>query len=117
MSKLVRDKIPEIIRNKGGRAITHVADKEEYWKKLKEKLEEEVEEFLRDSNEEELADILEVLYAICDFKKIDKKKLELIRKKKARERGKFKHKLILDKVSIGNPNEMKVIPHEVPKEI
>ena len=33
---------------------------------------------MRDSNEEELADILEVLYVICDFKKIDRK---LIQKK------------------------------------
>jgi len=95
-NKLVRDKIPEIIKNKGAVPITHIANDEEYWQKLKEKLQEEVDEFLEDETEEELADILEVIYAICDFKKIDKEKLELLRKKKAKERGGFKDKIILD---------------------
>ena len=95
-NKLVRDKIPEIIKNKGATPITHIANDEEYWQKLKEKLQEEVNEFIEDSNEEELADILEVIHAICDFKNFDKEKLELLRKKKAEERGGFKDKIILD---------------------
>ena len=95
-NKLVRDKIPEIIKKKNAVPITHIADDKEYWQKLKEKLKEEVDEFLEDGNEEELADILEVIYAICDFKKIDKNKLELLRKKKAEQRGGFKDKIILD---------------------
>ena len=95
-NKLVRDKIPEIIKQKGKIPITHIADNEEYWQKLKEKLKEEVDEFLQDGNEEELADILEVFYTICDVKSIDKQKLELLRKKKAEERGGFKYKIILD---------------------
>lgn len=95
-NKLVRDNIPEIIKQKGKVPITHIADDKEYWQKLKEKLQEEVDEFIKDSNEEELADILEIVYAICDFKKIDKEKLEVLRKKKARERGRFKDKIILD---------------------
>lgn len=95
-SKLVRDKIPEIIKKKNAVPITHIASDEEYWQKLKEKLQEEVDEFMKDSNDEELADILEVVYAICDFKEIDKNKFELLRKKKAEERGGFKDKIILD---------------------
>jgi predicted house-cleaning noncanonical NTP pyrophosphatase (MazG superfamily) len=65
---------------------------------FKKKLKEEVEEFLKTSNIEELVDILEVIYAICDFKKIDKKELEKLRKKKAKERGRFKKRIILDEV-------------------
>ena len=95
-NKLVRDKIPEIIKNKGAVPITHIASDDEYWQKLKEKLQEEVNEFTKDGNDEEIADILEVIYAICDYKKIDKKELELLRKKKAEERGGFKNKIILD---------------------
>ena len=95
-NKLVRDRIPEIIKQKGKVPITHIADNREYWQKLKEKLQEEVDEFIKDSNEEELADILEIVYTICDFKKINKEKLEILRKKKARERGSFKNKIILD---------------------
>lgn len=97
-NKLVRDKIPEIIKRDGNKSITHIADDQEYWEKLKEKLKEEVDEFLKNSTEEELADILEVIYAICDFKKIDRQKLELLRKKKAKKRGEFRKKIILDEV-------------------
>lgn len=94
--KLVRDKIPEIIKSKGMVPVTHVASEKEYQRKLKAKLQEEVGEFLESSDEEELADILEVIYALCDFYKIEKDELEQIRKEKAKKRGKFKDKIILD---------------------
>jgi predicted house-cleaning noncanonical NTP pyrophosphatase (MazG superfamily) len=48
-----------------------------------------------------LADILEIIYAICDFKKISKKELEKLRKKKIKERGSFKKRIILEKVKYG----------------
>ena len=95
-NKLVRDKIPEIIKNKGIVPITHIASDDEYWTKLKEKLQKEVDEFMKDDNAEELADILEVINAICGYKKINKNKLEKLRKKKSKERGGFKYKIILD---------------------
>ena len=97
-NKLVRDRIPEIIKNRGDTAITHKASEKEYWEKLKEKLREEVDEFMEDGSDirDEIIDILEIIYAICDFKKIDRKKLEALRKKKAKERGGFKKKIILD---------------------
>ncbi len=97
-NKLVRDKIPEIIKKAGKEPITHIANEEEYWRKLKEKLQEEVGEFLKESNEEELSDILEVINAICDFKNINKEGLESVRKGKAEKRGKFEEKIILDEV-------------------
>ena len=96
--KLVRDRLPEIIEKKGSTPVTHIADDEEYWQRLKEKLKEEVNEFLEESNEEELVDILEVIYAIREFKKISKKKLELLRKEKAKRRGGFKNRIILEEV-------------------
>jgi len=98
-NKLVRDNIPEIIKKDNKTPITHIADDKEYWSKLKDKLEEEVDEFLKESTEEELADILEVIYAICDYKKIDKEELEKIRKKKSEKRGSFKKKIILDEMN------------------
>lgn len=95
-NKLVRDKIPEYIRKKGGIPITHTADEVEYWQKLKEKLLEEIEEFKKDESAEELADILEVLDAIADYKKFDRSEIEKIKKNKAEEKGKFKDRSILD---------------------
>lgn len=97
-NKLVRDNIPEIIKKKNKIPITHTANNEEYFNKLKEKLTEEVNEFLENNSEEELADILEVIESICEFKNIDKDKLEVLKISKARERGKFTKRIILEKV-------------------
>jgi len=96
--KLVRDKIPEIIQKDNKIPVTHIASEEEYFIKLKEKLLEEVKEFIEASNEEEMADVLEVLNAIYDLKNWKEEEIENLRKKKAEERGAFKKKFILDEV-------------------
>jgi predicted house-cleaning noncanonical NTP pyrophosphatase (MazG superfamily) len=96
--KLVRDKIPKRIQQQGGVPVVHVADDVEYWQKLKEKLQEEVEEFITESTKEELADILEVIEAICAFRDWNRAELEALRKAKAEERGGFQRRLILDEV-------------------
>jgi len=97
-NKLVRDKIPEILKNKNLNPITHTADNKEYWEKLKEKLHEEVNEFLEENNKEELADILEVIESITNHLKISREDLEETKNKKAEERGKFINKTILEEV-------------------
>lgn len=94
--KLVRDKIPEYIRTKGGMPITHIAGDSEYWQKLKEKLLEEIEEFKNEENKEEFADILEVIDAMAEYKGFDFKKVRQIKEKKAEERGRFRDRIILD---------------------
>jgi len=86
-NKLVRDKIPEVILERGEEPIIRIANEKEYKSKLREKLQEEVEEFLADEKVEELADILEVVCAFCDLKGIDFIKLEKIRKEKLKTRG------------------------------
>ena len=96
--KLVRDRIPEIIEKKGEIPVTRIASDDEYWQKLKEKLKEEVDEFVESGKSEEIADILEVIHAICEFRNVNKEELEVFREKKAEERGKFKKKIILDEV-------------------
>ncbi len=95
-NKLVRDKIPEYIKKKGGKAIFHIAKNKEYWLKLKEKLQEEIKEFEKEESIEEMADIMEVIETMCKYKKFNKQKLEKTKEEKAKERGKFKKKIILD---------------------
>jgi|SRR3989344_3303269 len=95
-NKLVRDNIPDIIKKKGEQAITHIAGDQEYWQKLKEKLEEEVREFLKDETVGEIADVLEVINAIYEYKKWSREEVEEVKSKKAKERGKFKKRIILE---------------------
>lgn len=58
----------------------------------------EVNEFLEETNTEELSDILEVIDAICQFKDIDKKTLTEIQNKKTKIRRKFNKRIILDEI-------------------
>ncbi len=95
-NKLVRDKIPEIIKQKGATLISHIADEKEYWEKLKEKLLEEIKEFSKNEVIEEMADILEVIEAIIDYKEFDIEEITEIKEKKAQVRGKFKERIILE---------------------
>lgn len=95
-NKLIRDNIPEIIAAKGGTPVTHVAAEAEYRAKLKEKLQEEVAEFLKDESVEELADILEVVYALAVRCGLTAATVESLRIKKRAESGGFEKQLILD---------------------
>ena len=95
-NKLVRDKIPDIIKTKGGTPKTHCATNEEYLSKLEDKLREEMEEFLKDKNPEELAVILEVIKAFANLQNLTLADIEKIRERKAKERGGFEKRIILD---------------------
>ena len=93
--KLIRDRIPEIIESKGGKAEIRVLTDEEYPIYLEAKLDEEVEEYHRDKTAEELADILEVVYALADSIGCSKEELLEIYQRKHDDRGGFEKKLFL----------------------
>lgn len=93
--KLVLDKIPEMIQAQGETPVYRVLGEVEYSRCLKDKLSEEVAEFLRDQTAEELADILEVVYALGEDLGHSPEELEKIRRKKAEKRGAFRDKVFL----------------------
>ncbi|MBR6133812.1 MAG: nucleoside triphosphate pyrophosphohydrolase [Bacilli bacterium] len=97
-NKLVRDNIPDIILKDNELPVTKVLSKEGYLKELDKKLLEEVNEYLKDNNIEEMVDILEVIRAILKERGSSYKDIEIKRKKKALKRGTFKKKIYLEKV-------------------
>lgn len=97
-NKLVRDKIPEIIEADGKTCKTKILSDEEYIAALETKLNEEVAEYQADKNLEEMADVLEVLQAICVARGYSLDELETMRAKKAEERGGFSDKIFLEYV-------------------
>lgn len=94
-NKLVRDKIPEIIAQKGGSCEYRILSDGEYMQYLQQKLDEEAGEFHRDQNAEELADILEVVYALADAIGCSREQLQEIYQKKHDQRGGFAKKILL----------------------
>lgn len=94
-NKLVRDKIPEIISNSGKTPIIRILDDIEYVSFLEKKLDEEVAEYRESKEIEELADVLEVVYALCNAQGHSVEELMDIYQKKHEERGGFSEKILL----------------------
>jgi len=94
--KLVRDRIPDIIVAKGGTCVSHVASDTEYRAWLKEKLREEVAEFLEAENVEELADVREVLDAYAAALGITPEDASRTQAEKREKRGGFGGKIVLE---------------------
>ena len=96
--KLIRDKIPEIIEQSGKKCIVEVMDNDTYIEYLDQKLNEELSEYQQDKSIEELADLLEVIYAVAVARGYSVEDLERIRVEKAEKRGAFEKRLRLQGV-------------------
>ena len=102
-NKLVRDRIPEIIRRNGSECDVRRLDSNEFEQEAREKLKEELAEYLDACNSEqaleELADLLELIYCLSEHHGYTKEELESLREDKAERRGSFHEKWYLEKVS------------------
>ncbi len=97
-NKLVRDKIPEIIRSDGKKCTTEILSDDEFLKMVDAKLDEELAEYHKDKNIEELADLLEVVYAAAMARGYSVEELEKVRADKVLKRGAFADKIFLKEV-------------------
>lgn len=95
-NKLVRDEIPQIIRDNWDCPVTRIAFGEEFFERLKNNLGEETKEYLDSDDPEKLADILEVIHALAEQHNISMDKLEEIRLVKQASRWAFKRRIILE---------------------
>lgn len=97
-NKLVRDRIPEIIEESGNTCVTEILSDEDYLRMVDAKLDEELAEYHKGPNLEELADLMEVIYAAAKARGYSLEELEACRAGKAAERGAFEKKIFLKDV-------------------
>lgn len=95
-NKLVRDKIPEIIKANGDSCATKILGQEEYVKALDEKLNEELAEYQESKSLEELADMLEVMMAIAKAKGYEWSAVMKLQEQKRESRGGFDDRVFLE---------------------
>ena len=94
-NKLVRDRIPEMIRAQGEKPCFRILKKEEYLRALEAKLDEETAEYHRDKTVEELADILEVVFALGESAGCSREALMAVCEQKREARGGFRDRVFL----------------------
>ena len=96
--KLIRDKIPEQISARGAKPVLRTASEDEMISLLKQKLNEEVNEFCASLIVEELADIIEVVRALANSIGSNYEALEKVRELKRQKNGGFEKRLVLERI-------------------
>ena len=96
--KLVRDKIPEIIKQSGKQCVCSTLAENDYLLLLDQKLNEELQEYQESKSMEELADLLEVIHAVALARGSSIEEVEQIRIQKAEKRGGFEKRILLESV-------------------
>lgn len=101
-NKLIRNKIPQIIKANGKTPTTRILPEEEYIKEICKKTQEELTEYIEAKTKpdklEELSDLLELINALAEYEGTTLEEINNIRKKKAEERGNFSDRVFLIEV-------------------
>ncbi|MGY1460729.1 nucleoside triphosphate pyrophosphohydrolase [Bacillus toyonensis] len=102
-NKLIRNKIPKIIKTKGKTPITRILPEDEYIKELCKKNGEELTEYIEAKTKpdklEELSDLLELINALAEHEGTTLEEINNLRKKKAKERSIFQNRTFLIKLT------------------
>lgn len=102
-NKLIRDMIPDMIKESGRQYAVRVLNDEEYRDALVDKIVEEVRDFQKTGNEEELADLYEAMDCLIEFMDYEPMHIDYLRLKKREARGSFKERYFL--VEVEEPDE------------
>ena len=98
-NKLVRDRIPEIIEMSGQTLTSRILDEDDYLIEINRKMHEELAEYeearTNEDSIEELADLLELIYAAANTYGTTIEELEKIRLDKAKKRGGYDERIFL----------------------
>lgn len=90
MGKLVRDRIPFLYDD--SQSNHRRLNDADFEPALREKLQEEVAEYLESGEVMELTDILEVVYALAELDGLTNSQLDTLRAEKAAKRGGFRER-------------------------
>lgn len=93
--KVVRDRVPEIIRSSGSEYFVNKFSDFTFLQELENKLIEVLKEYLESKELEELADLMEIIFRIAELRGFSKDELEALRLKKKEEKGGFEKNLVL----------------------
>ena len=110
VDKLIRDKLPQIMRASGIQVFERVMEKDEYLKRLKDKLLEEAKEVIASGSEkemrEELADLLEVMLSLAKAYGMELADIQQAAEQKRADKGGFDNRIYNAFVEIesGNPS-------------
>jgi len=98
-NKIVRDNIPEIIKERGGKCSFHLAREMDACVYLVDKIKEEADELMpmlnRNGAIDELADLQEIIVALAKKQNYTMEQVEKVRLLKREERGSFDKNIIL----------------------
>lgn len=110
VDKLIRDKLPEMMRESGIEVFERIMEEDEYVKRLKDKLLEEAKEVISANHpkeiREELADLLEVMMALARVNEIEFADVAQTADQKRLEKGGFEKRIYNTFVAIesGHPS-------------
>ena len=94
-NKIVRDKIPDIIKNENRKCNIKILSEKDAVNLLSQKILEEADEFIKEPSKEEMADIFEILHSIIKKYNWNYDEIEKIRINKANKNGSFDKNIFL----------------------